>query len=146
MEELSDEQLLGLDGITSEYAAPLLYAMQSALKNQDVEKKSKKVALLFMNDNLSAKFLDFVGVVEGIQGDNDDKEDDGDKVVGGTSGEAAESPVEKGDGILHAPENWKMKLELEAAFRVVFALHGGEEEVKELLSPDDCCKSKCAIL
>jgi len=138
MEEMSDEQLLGLEGITSDYAAPLLYTMQLALKNQDVEKKSKKVALLFMDDNISVQFLSTLGIVEGV----DDSGNDADAAGDGPPDAAAA----EGDGILHPPTNWKMKLELEAAFRVVFALHGGEDDVKELLSPDECCNSKCAIL
>ena len=39
MEEMSDEQLMGLEGVTSDYAAPLLFVMQLALKNQTIDKK-----------------------------------------------------------------------------------------------------------
>lgn len=144
MEEMSDEQLLGLEGITSEYAAPLLYAMQLGLKNQNVEKKSKKVALLFMDDNLSAKFLDTLCVVEGAVGSKAAGNEDAAADAGG--GDASADAAAAEEGILHPPINWKVKLELEAAFRVVFALHGGDEDVKDLLSPDDCCKTKCSIL
>ena len=145
MEEMSDEQLLCLEGVTSEYAAPLLYAMQSALKSQEIKKKNKKISLLFMDeDNLSAKFLDVLGVVEGTGiGTGSGTGSDAD----GASGDAPPPAEEaRGDGILHPPTNWKMKLELEAAFRVLFALHGGDEDVQDLLSPDDCCKTKCVIL
>ena len=47
MEEMSDEQLAGLEGVTSDFAAPLLYSMQLALKNQIIDKKViRKVASL----------------------------------------------------------------------------------------------------
>ena len=46
MEEMSDEQLAGLEGVTSDFAAPLLYSMQLALKNQTIDKKVNQVSLL----------------------------------------------------------------------------------------------------
>jgi len=126
MEEMSDEQLLSLEGVTTEFAAPLLFVMQSALKNQSLDKKNKNVGALFFDDNLTVKFLETLGIV--------------------VDGEGGEGDAAPSDGLLHPPTNWKMKLELESAFRVVFAMHGGDAEVKELLSPDDCCKGKCVIL
>ena len=132
------------------------------------------MATLFLGDNLSAHFLEICGIVSpqsgadavdanatGVTEVDADVSAGGDASAGadaegdaGTAVEAAAAEdtaapaaTEKEEDILVPPTNWKVKLELEAAFRVIFALHGGETEVKELLSPDgSCCESKCLIL
>ena len=105
--------------------------------NSPYNLQDKNVLALFLDDNLSAKFLETSLCVVNAN----------DAAAANSAGDAPSPPEEVDNDSLPPPTNWKVKLELEAAFRVVFALHGGDAEVQELLSPGgECCKSKCNIL